>query len=153
MQYDEIKEIVRNIVDEEGLLLVDYSLTQVGRRIAIRVLLDRQGRVNVSECSTVAGRLRDRLDKDPLYANENYMLEVSSPGIGRELSTEVDWKRSVERYLRITLDEDTVQGKLIEFKDNILYLDNNLRIPISKIRKAVELLEEDYNDRETESVR
>lgn len=153
MQFDEIKEIVENIVDKEELLLVDFTLAQAGRRMAIRILLDRYGRVTVSECAGVAAKVREALNDNILYTNENYMLEVSSPGIGRELSSDVDWKRSVDRYLRITLDDDTVYGKLIEYTGNMLYLDNDIRIPVSEIRKAVELLEEDYNNRETESVR
>ncbi len=153
MQYDEIKEIVKSIADENNLLLVDFTMVQAGKRVAIRILLDRYGRVTVSECSVVAGKVRDVLNTDSSFLNENYMLEVSSPGVGRELSTEVDWQRSIDRYLKITLDDDTVYGKLIKYVDNMLYLDNNLQISTSDVRKAIELLEQDYNDRETESVR
>jgi len=72
--------------EEEGLELVDVELAFQGRRMTIRVLLDKPGGITVGDCARISRRLADSLDMNQTVPG-SYLLEVSSPGLSRPLPT------------------------------------------------------------------
>ncbi|MFR8546425.1 MAG: ribosome maturation factor RimP, partial [[Clostridium] scindens] len=60
----------------------------------LRAYIDKPGGINVDDCEVVSRRLSDILDEKD-YIEEAYILEVSSPGLGRPLKKEKDFKRSL----------------------------------------------------------
>ena len=58
----------------------------------LRVFIDKQGGVDLEDCQAVSEKLSKILDeKDPI--SDNYLLEVSSPGLDRVLKKEKDFIR------------------------------------------------------------
>jgi len=141
METDDLLELTGRLVSEAQLLLVDLSVKNTGRKYMIRLLVDRPGRVSVNECASLSRRLQDAMDENLLLAGENYRLEVSSPGIGRVLSTEVDWVRSVGRRLSVQLDEDRFVDWLETYSSGLLRFREGREVQAADIVSAVEVIE------------
>ena len=81
---DIVTDLVRPITDEMGLDLWDVRFEKEGSVWYLRVFLDKPEGVNIDDCEAVSRRLSPLLDEvDPIA--QSYTLEVSSPGIGRDL--------------------------------------------------------------------
>ena len=93
--YDQKTEaILMTIVEEHGFELVDVEYVKEGGTWYLRAYIDKPGGINVDDCEVVSRRLSDILDEKD-YIEEAYILEVSSPGLGRPLKKEKDFKRSL----------------------------------------------------------
>ena len=88
------EEILMPIVEEHGFELVDVEYVKEGGTWYLRAYIDKPGGINVDDCEVVSRRLSDILDEKD-YIEEAYILEVSSPGLGRPLKKEKDFKRSL----------------------------------------------------------
>ena len=86
--------ILMPIVEEHGFELVDVEYVKEGGTWYLRAYIDKPGGINVDDCEVVSRRLSDILDEKD-YIEEEYILEVSSPGLGRPLKKEKDFKRSL----------------------------------------------------------
>ena len=96
------EELVRPIVEEQGFELVDVEYVKEGGTMYLRAYIDKPGGIAVNDCETVSRALSDLLDKED-YIADSYILEVSSPGLGRPLKKEKDFKRSVGKAVEIRL--------------------------------------------------
>ncbi|MCK4506445.1 MAG: hypothetical protein KAW14_12590 [Candidatus Aegiribacteria sp.] len=141
METANIDEIIRKLVAGEELMLVDLTMTKVGRSHIIRILVDRQGRVTISQCAKLSRKVKDAIDTDMLLKGEYYRLEVSSPGVGRLLHTEVDWKRTIDRKLHIELDDEIIIDWLEHYDAGVLTFRSGREVAVDAIRKALEVLE------------
>lgn len=82
----EVRQLALPLAEEEGYELVDVeTMVQSGRR-TIRILLDKPGGIQVSDCARFSRRLSDCLDMNQTVPGA-YHLEVSSPGIERPITT------------------------------------------------------------------
>ena len=86
--------ILMPIVEEHGFELVDVEYVKEGGTWYLRAYIDKPGGINVDDGEVVSRRLSDILDEKD-YIEEAYILEVSSPGLGRPLKKEKDFKRSL----------------------------------------------------------
>ena len=86
--------ILMPIVEEHGFELVDVEYVKEGGTWYLRAYIDKPGGINVDDCEVVSRRLSDILDEKD-YIEEAYILEVRSPGLGRPLKKEKDFKRSL----------------------------------------------------------
>ena len=120
----------------------------------LRVFLDRPEGVTIDDCQTVSKQLSAILDVSE-FSDRSYLLEVSSPGLDRELYGPRDYARFCGRLVRVTFRADepptkrTVVGRLEEFRpqDKVICLvesDTSRRIEIAledvqKARLEIEL--------------
>ena len=88
------------IVEEYNFELVDVEYVKEGSSWYLRAYIDKPGGININDCETVSRRLSDILDEKD-YIDEAYILEVSSPGLGRPLRKEKDFKRSLGEEVEI----------------------------------------------------
>ena len=113
MAKKKVKDIVTDmLVDflaENGLELFNVEYVKEGRDRFLRVYIDKpqtpEGEdqyVGIDDCELVSRYLSDRMDEeDPI--EENYMLEVSSPGLDRPLIKDSDYVRYAGRLVDISL--------------------------------------------------
>lgn len=86
-----ISSVVEEIIADMDLELVDVEYVRE-RDWYLRVYLDKEGGIDLTDCQVVSQKLSEFLDaKDPI--KENYLLEVSSPGLDRVLKKEKDFVR------------------------------------------------------------
>ena len=88
------------IVDEHGFELVDVEYVKEGGNWYLRAYIDKEGGIAVDDCEVVSRRLGDWLDEKD-FIEDSYILEVSSPGLGRPLKKEKDYVRSMGKELEI----------------------------------------------------
>jgi ribosome maturation factor RimP len=106
---DKISSVVIPILRESSLELVDVEFVPSGRRWLLRVYIDKEGGVGISDCEWVSRELSRSLDvEDPI--DHPYMLEVSSPGLTRPLKKWQDFERHTGKRCRV-LTRETVDGK------------------------------------------
>ena len=94
------EEILLPIVEEYGFELVDVEYVKEGSNWYLRAYIDKPGGIGVNDCEVVSRRLSDILDEKD-YIEDSYILEVSSPGLGRPLKKEKDFKRSLGEEVEI----------------------------------------------------
>lgn len=94
------EELVEPITKENGFELVDVEYVKEGGTWYLRVYIDKPDGIAVDDCEVVSRRLSDLLDEKD-YIDDAYILEVSSPGLGRPLKKEKDFKRSLGEEVEI----------------------------------------------------
>ena len=86
------EEILNPIMEELEFELVDVEYVKEGSMWYLRAYIDKPGGITVNDCEAVSRRLSDILDEKD-FIEDSYVLEVSSPGLGRPLKKEKDYKR------------------------------------------------------------
>ena len=85
---ERVTELVSPIVEAAGLELVDVEYVRE-RDWFLRVFIDKEGGIDIDDCSAVSNALAKKLDEED-FIKEKYYLEVSSPGIDRPLKKDKD---------------------------------------------------------------
>jgi len=96
------EELVMPIIEQNNFELVDVEYVKEGSSYYLRAYIDKEGGITVDDCEIVSRALGDLLDEKD-FIDESYILEVSSPGLGRPLKKEKDYKRSIGKELEIRL--------------------------------------------------
>lgn len=79
-----VRELAQPLCDELGLFLWDVRFEKEGATWYLRIIIDKDGGINVDDCEALHRPLNDLLDEvDPIP--QQYVFEVSSPGLAREL--------------------------------------------------------------------
>lgn len=138
------EELVAPILEAEDLELVDIEYTKEGKNWFLRVYVDKEGGIDIEDCSRVSEQLSKKLDeRDPIPGA--YFLEVSSPGAERPLKKQRDYERAVGKNVFIktyeAIDgEKEFEGTLLSFDDEILRLEEagkqTVSIPRDKVAHA-----------------
>lgn len=101
--YEEKTEaLLLPIVEEYQFELVDVEYVKEGSNWYLRAYIDKPGGITVDDCEAVSRRLSDLLDEND-FIEEAYILEVSSPGLGRPLKKEKDFARGIGEEVEIRL--------------------------------------------------
>ena len=90
------------IVETKGFELVDVEWVKEGANWYLRAYIDKENGITVDDCEEVSRALSDLLDEED-FISENYILEVSSPGLDRPLKKEKDFARSIGKDVEIRL--------------------------------------------------
>ena len=96
------EELITPIVEANGFELVDVEYVKEGGTWYLRAYIDKEGGITVDDCEIVSRALGDLLDEQD-FIEDSYILEVSSPGLGRPLKKERDYIRSVGKDVEIRL--------------------------------------------------
>ena len=143
---NEIQEIAQKIVESEGLELIDLEYKPGRSRSLLRLYIDKESGVTLSDCESVSRQLSAILDVKDLLKTA-YVLEVSSPGLDRPLRTDRDYRRALGRMLKVNLvanaegKSEQLTGKLLEATDDVVLIEDGGRtksIPRSSIQRAVQ---------------
>ena len=131
-----VERYLEPIMQENQFELVDVEWVKEAGTWYLRAYVDKEGGISVDDCEVVSRRLSDWLDKED-FISESYILEVSSPGLGRPLKKDKDFARSIGKDVDVKLyrardkrkdftgvlkayDEDTVtieeEGKELVFE-------------------------------------
>lgn len=95
-----VREVLEPVVDGCGYDLEDVTVTSAGRRSVVRVIVDRDGGVDLDAVADVSRTLSDALDAADVMGAAPYVLEVSSPGVDRPLTLPRHWRRATGRLVR-----------------------------------------------------
>lgn len=102
-QYEaRVEAWLKPVLDEHQFELVDVEYVREVGVWYLRCYIDKEGGITVDDCEVISRLLGDWLDKEDFIA-DSYILEVSSPGLGRPLKKEKDFARSLGRDVEIHL--------------------------------------------------
>lgn len=141
---ERISAIAAEAAKTEGSEFVHLEIAGSKRNSTVRIVIDKVGGVTIEDCAKVSNRIESVLDAEDFIPGR-YVLEVSSPGLDRELYCIGDFVRFAGRKARIKTN-DPVNGKQafhgiiagaedadVVFEDST---EGRIRIPYSAIRKA-----------------
>ncbi len=90
------------VLKEHQFELVDVEYVKEAGNWYLRAYIDKEGGITVDDCETISRILSDWLDRND-FIEESYILEVSSPGLGRPLKKEKDFARSLGDEVELRL--------------------------------------------------
>ena len=146
---DKIKEIIEPIIQEDSVELVEMIYGREAGRQVLRLLVDKEGGIQLSDCARLNQKIGQVLDEQNII-QESYVIEVDSPGIGRLFKIKRDYERAIGKPVRITLSE-----RILDKKEYIARLEEVsdigikvgikkkgiIEIPFEKIARAREEIE------------
>ena len=88
------------LMEENHFELVDVEYVKEAGTWYLRAYIDKEGGIAVDDCEAVSRRFSDILDEKD-YIEDSYIFEVSSPGLGRPLKKEKDFKRNLGEEVEI----------------------------------------------------
>lgn len=94
------EKMLAPILEENHFELVDVEYVKEGGSWYLRAYIDKPGGITVDDCEIVNRALGDLLDQDD-FIEDSYILEISSPGLGRPLKKERDFERSLGEEVEI----------------------------------------------------
>ena len=88
------EELVAPIIEGNDFELVDVEYVREGANWYLRVYADKEGGITIDDCVLISRALEQKLDEED-FIKDPYILEVSSPGLGRQLKKDKDFQRSL----------------------------------------------------------
>jgi ribosome maturation factor RimP len=120
------QEVLKNIIEEEldnsSLYLVDLNISGSNR---LSVYIDSDQGVTIDECVALSRSIEKKLNRD----EEDFELQVSSPGLDMPLKIFAQYKKNIGRELEVNFkDGQKIRGKLIAATDNNFELEEQKKI-------------------------
>ena len=97
----EVEKIVEELLENTALELVAVDYVKE-RDWYLRVFIDKEGGVDLDDCQDLSRKLEELLDVQDLIKT-SYILEVSSPGLDRELKKPRDFQREMGKDIDVSL--------------------------------------------------
>lgn len=135
--------LLQPIAEANGVTIYDVEYVKEAGEWYLRTYIDKEGGVNINDCVNVNHALSDKLDEED-YIEEAYTLEVSSPGLGRQLKKDRHFQNSLGQDVELKLfkPRDGVKefaGKLKGFDDSTVTVTINDKDEIF-IRKEISVI-------------
>ena len=142
------EELVMPIIEENRFELVDVEYVKEGADWHLQIYADKEGGINIDDCVLISRALEKKLDEED-FIKDPYILEVSSPGLGRPLKKDKDFKRNIGKKVELKLfkavnKQKEFEGILQAFdEDTVTLLDEGEektynRKEIALIRQAID---------------
>ena len=138
-----IEAVVSPVLQAHGLFLVDLQWRREGRRWVLRFFVDKAGGLGIADCQRFSHEGGDVLDASGLIS-ESYDLEVSSPGLTRELKSDREWRWAQGKRVRCWTSDPVngrmeFTGRLGEVTESVVRLegtDGEAELPRRGVTKA-----------------
>ncbi len=139
-----ISEIASDVCSRLGFEFVHSELAGTKRNATVRVYVDKEGGLTIDDCADVSRAIEAELDALDLIPDA-YVLEVSSPGLERELYSIADFQRFAGKAARLRLNQEvngtkSLKGTIGSVKrDEIVFVDyrlGELSVPYGLIQKS-----------------
>ena len=134
-------EVGESIAEEQEVYIVDVTYKKENGEYSLCYYIDKAGGVGIDECEKFSKAVEEILDRDDFIEN-NYTLEVSSPGADRKLTKEREFLYYRDREVDVKLykAENGVKefcGVLKDYKDGTAYIETDGEIMEIPAKSAV----------------
>ena len=144
MIQDKIEELIYIKFEEEDFancFLVEIKFNTSTN--ALQVYIDHDIGLNIVQCRKMSRYLEEYLDESQVLG-EQYVIEVSSPGLDQPLQLVRQYKKNIGRDLKIKLvDGDKVDGQIVAVTEEAVTLEKEVVTRIKK-KKIKELVQTSY---------
>ncbi len=139
---EKVRTLIEPIINNLGFKLFDVEF-KPERGWVLRIIIDKDGGITIGDCEEVSKRVSALLDVEDIIPT-SYLLEVSSPGLTRELTKPQHFSFFKGRLVRVILKEPIagkreLKGYIDNVEQDILKVrekEGIYHIPISAIAKA-----------------
>lgn len=115
---DELTGLLAPVVSAADLDLEAVEVTPAGRRRLLRVVVDRDGGIDLDGIAEASHAISAALDGSDVMGGTPYVLEVSSPGVDRPMTAPRHWRRARGRLVRAVLSGgEVVTGRVLAADD------------------------------------
>lgn len=135
------EQLLVPILKENNFELYDVEFVKEAGTFYLRAFIDKEGGININDCELVSRRLSDLLDEKD-FIPDAYILEVSSPGLGRALKKDKHFEKSIGEEVEIKLfkaidkQKDFI-GYLESFNDEVIVISDEAENKIELERSNV----------------
>lgn len=134
----EVEKIVEELLENTALELVAVDYVKE-RDWYLRVFIDKEGGVDLDDCQDLSRKLEEILDAQDIIKT-SYILEVSSPGLDRELKKPRDFQREMGKDIDVSLfapldGKKVVTGPLSAYDGETINV-GDMAIPMDKVAKV-----------------
>jgi ribosome maturation factor RimP len=142
-------------VVDTGIDVEDVTITKAGRRQLVRVVIDRDGGVDLDLVASVSHQVSEILDR-PEYESvlgDAYVLEVTSPGTDRPLTSQAHWRRAVTRLVNADfVDGTSISARITSVDAGVVVLQpekgDALSVPLAELLRGTVQVEFNRSEKE-----
>jgi ribosome maturation factor RimP len=146
---EEVKKIAETKLTPSQFI-VDVLISAKKGPKKVMILADSDEGFSIEDCAQLSRHMAKVLDENGLI-EDNYLLEVSTPGVDHPLKLKRQYHKNIGRSLKVKLAEGVVEGKLLSVSETAITLEKtagsgkkkemeSIEIPISEIEKAFVLV-------------
>jgi ribosome maturation factor RimP len=146
---EEVKKIAERHLTT-GQSIVDVLISAKKAPNKVMVIADADQGFTIEDCAELSRHLSKELDENGLI-EDNYFLEVSTPGVDHPLKLKRQYHKNIGRSLKIKLQDKILEGKLTAVAEDAITLSREIGsgkkketesivVPISDIEKAFVLI-------------
>lgn len=99
---EKVTSLITPIIEKIGYDLYDVEYNKEGKNYFLRIYIDKKDGIDLNDCEKVNNAITDILDEKN-YIKEQYFLEVSSPGIERNLRKEKHLEKNIGQEINVKL--------------------------------------------------
>ena len=120
-----LTELLNPVVSRAGFVLEEVTVTPVGKRRLVSVVIDRESsNPSLDEVTVVSKEISVILDTYSQMGEMPFTLEVTTPGVDRPLTLPRHWKKNIGRLVKITPKQgDKFIGRILEVSENQVKLE------------------------------
>ena len=139
-----IREIALKATKDNGVEFVHLEIAGTKRNQVVRIFADKEGGITIDDCSNVSRSVEAAMDADDFMPGA-YVLEVSSPGLDRELYSLADFEKFAGKAAKVKMKPDfdgprSLNGKIVSVADgHIVFEDRTngeIAFPYDSVSKA-----------------
>ncbi len=97
---EKTEKLLIPIAEKAAVEIYDVEYVKEGSNFYLRCYIDKEGGVTIDDCETVSRALSEALDAED-FVEDAYILEVSSPGLGRTLKKEKHLQKSIGKEVEV----------------------------------------------------
>ena len=145
-----VEDCVLPIAEGLGLEVVEVSYEKKYDGMNLTIFIDKKGGVNLEDCEALHRAIDEPLDELDPTNGASYTLNVSSPGLDREIKTDKDFNRNIGEVLEVNLFKKIgltkrFVGELLSFDEKSIKIKdkkgNEIDIERNIISKATKHIE------------
>jgi ribosome maturation factor RimP len=124
----ELEQFLAPLIEQERMELVDLQYATEGGQKVLRIFLDKEDGVKLTDCEIMSNKIGELLDTSDIIP-DSYVLEVSSPGLDRILKKESDFVKFAGKKARVSTyapvdGQRNFLGKIVSCADGRLTIDD-----------------------------
>ena len=146
---EKIESLVKEKIEKLGYELYDVLYLKEGANKILRIVIDQEKGISLDDCEKVNNAIKDLIDEAD-YIEEQYYLEISSPGIERILRKDWQLKKFIGEEVEIKLFKKDDKGNKSYIGTLLTVTDENLEIDLGEkikiARKNIAQVKTVYRD-------
>lgn len=141
---EKIKEFLEPLLEGTDMFIVNMKIKPTNN---VKIFLDADEGLSIAKSASINRRLRAMIEETGILPEDDYSLEVSSPGVDEPLVSPRQYNKNIGRTVLVTLADDTEHtGKLISMDEEKLVLEvtagkkkeiTTVEIPLANIKTTV----------------